>query len=214
MPLAYADVTQLCSLTMAISAIGIAVDGVMVPRLEKFRDYIMTRSSEILDNDEGRKALEVGLMADDAPATYIAVKNEFDQLQSIRDDLTETFYFDELSSYLFLGGSIVRALVITMVSSSILLLWATVVTGDYFPYQCQMRPLSPQIAICKMEFISAFAMFFVSYIVLCFVRYLFLWHRKISELAMKRISVRNSASNLNINLQLIQANQNRGPATK
>jgi hypothetical protein len=209
MSLSYSDITQLCSLTLAISAIGIAIDGIMVPRLEKFRDYILVRSSQVLDDDSAKSALEIGLRNDDSALTFAQVKYEFDALETIRDDLTETFYFDELSSIIFFRGSIIRALLATMLGASIILVWATIVAGGQVPTFCQ-QPLYKTITqVCSMDIVSVPAMLSVSYIVCCFIRYIFLWHGKLTELREKRTTVKNSAANLQLNLQLIQVAQKR-----
>ena len=208
MPLAYSDVTQLSSLTLAIAAIGIGIDGVMVPRLERFRDYILNRSSEILDQQDSKNALELGSISPELQAPYMQIKFEFDALQSIRDDLEETLYFEELSSRLFLGGSIARPLVLSMTISALILLWATFINADYISSYC-LPPNATIRSICSMDLVAIPSMLLVAYLVCCFVRYLNLWHRKLTELAHKRVAVKDSSGNLKLTLQLLKALQSR-----
>lgn len=209
MPLTYSDVTQLSSLALAVSAIGIGIDGVMVPRLEKFRDFILGRSAKVLDDESSKEALELALAETDDAGPLGKIKSSFDDLQTIRDDLAETFYFEELASWFFFGGSIVRLLIVAMLLNAITLILATSVEAGFFGTYCTASAATAVPTFCAMNAFAVLSMVTLAYIVVAFFTYIFFWHQKIKDLGVKRTKVQTTVGNLDINFKLIKSQQAR-----
>lgn len=127
MPIQFSDVSQLCSLGLAIAALGIGVDSVMVPRLEKLRDSALGEAKRVCESPNLYNRIKHARETADSEHGGRSIAKSlanFDLLEGYRDDLAARKFFQELSSRVFFGGSIVRSLLATMIAFVVVLILA------------------------------------------------------------------------------------------
>lgn len=195
MPLSFSDVNQLATMTLAISALGVGVDGIMVPRLERLRDVILNKCFEVFSDDENNHAFIEAKKGNGDP-TLESVAKEYERLSGIKDDLTEALYFEELASKFFLNGSIVRVFLVTMVLNVLLLVISVLMQGGY-----TQRCIA--YGVCNIDYLILLSLVSIVYLTAAYVVYVRKWKNVLDQLSKSKVEVTTALHNLKIHLKLI-----------
>ncbi|WP_424944298.1 hypothetical protein [Aliiroseovarius crassostreae] len=221
MSIQFGDVTQLCSLGLAISALGLGVDALMVPRLERVRDETIARASHIVDDNGMRDKVEAALENKHSKSAT-KIRDNYATLEGIRDDLRARRFFKELSSRLFLKGSIVRVLLLSMAGFAIILTlavfsaWESVPLGASEVDSAEIHPSTImtfaethgmtswlRMIDFKPQTLALFSILIIAYQTFSLMRYMQKWRKQLGEVMEHDNKAKDLASDLEIHSHLL-----------
>ena len=192
MPISFSDVTQLVSLGMAISALGIGVDGIMVPRLEALREEVLKLALQVTDDSSlANKIGEEQEVASGNGADLMSSLNgKLEKMKAIRDDLKTLQFRDELASIFFLNGSIVRVFLSATILFVVNLVFSLCSVSSNAPvvwFVTLWNNNLPTFVSFDLGVLATWATFYLVYLTFAIVIYMRKWHRQQRDLLEKRV---------------------------
>jgi hypothetical protein len=197
LPLSLSDVIALSSVGLGASALGLAIDAIMSPRLERFRDSLLA---------EAERAQAAGTSASERLQGEKKLATTVETVKTYYDDLDTKRFSTELRCLSFFNGSIVRALLVALAAQTVVVFLATLhgmllpmpLLDDliyFIPDECEWLPeknlLSSLFASECNGGMSIFALIsstVIAYTTYCLWKYLRLWeieHRQLTTLQSK-----------------------------
>lgn len=197
MQLSLSDVIALSSVGLGASAVGLAIDAIMSPRLERFRDALLV---------DAERAQSAGTSASEQLRNDKELEATIETVKAYYDDLNAKRFSTDLRCLSFFKGSILRALLVALAAQTAIVFFATLhgILGpmavldylvNYIPSECYWSPGRSQTntlhandcnrGMSVFAFVSSSVLAYTTY---CLWKYLRLWdveHRQLTTLKEK-----------------------------